>query len=933
MFRSAGSFNDDVSNWDVSNVTNMSAMFRSATSFDQNIGNWNVQNVLDMTDMFFGVTLSTSNYDALLIGWDAQNLQSGINFHGGNSMYCNGEAARTNMINNDGWTITDGGKDPFCTDSNQGNFWYFGEYAGLDFNSGGPVALTNSAMSTAEGCSTISDNNGNFLFYTNGITIWNQNHQVMDNGTGLQGGNSASQSSIIVSKPNSDSLYYVFTVPQQAQNGGNMYYSIVDMSLNSGLGKVIDKNIFLHAPVTEKLTGIVHSNGLDIWVVTHEYETNTFCSFLVTTSGVNHTPVVSNTGAVHVSPNNNTIGCLKISQNGNYIGCAVDGFLNLFELFNFNNSTGQVSNPISFTNFNSPYGVEFSPDGSKVYIAGQGDIFQVDLTSGNPDSILSSALAIDGFASNTLGTLQIGPDERIYNAHFNGDYIGVIRDPNIPGLACNYVNEGVYLLGRLSKFGLPAFIQSYISTNIIYQNNCYSDTTYFDLTTPDPVQSVSWDFGDPASGSNNTSTDLTPGHVFTSYGSFTVTANVILSTGSSYTYTKDITIFNNPQINLGNDTTLCNNDTIILRPGTEFVSYLWQDDSENDTLTVTQLGTYWVTVSNYNGCTDTDSININSSLINMDLGDDSLYCYLDSVVLHAGDQYVNYLWQDNSTDSNLIVYNDGIYWVEVVDSNGCTGGDTINISFFRNIVDLGNDTTLCAGENYFLDAGSEFTSFLWNTSQTSQTIEVSVDGIYSVEANYYHCSSNDTAEVLFNTTATSYAGSDDSICQNLPYYFSGSSSPPTAADYDSLVWFGGDGYFNNYNILLPVYYPDNLEIGDVELFLIAYSTNDCPNDTSSMILTINEIPYAGFITPATSLCANNPILFQDNSTTNIVSWFWDFGDGLTSNTGPDVLHTYPMANSYTVSLTVTNASGCIDDTTINVIISEIPLPAFSYSPN
>ena len=63
------------------------------------------------------------------------------------------------------------------------NIWYFGEYAGIDFNSGSPVALTNSAMSQYEGCATISDANGNLLFYTNGMTVWNRNHEVMENGT------------------------------------------------------------------------------------------------------------------------------------------------------------------------------------------------------------------------------------------------------------------------------------------------------------------------------------------------------------------------------------------------------------------------------------------------------------------------------------------------------------------------------------------------------------------------------------------------------------------------------------------------------------------------------------------------------------------------------------------------------------------------------
>ncbi|HUH27947.1 BspA family leucine-rich repeat surface protein [Gelidibacter sp.] len=96
-------------NWNVRNVTDMSRMFRNVTTFDWNIGHWNVSNVTDMTDMFEGVTMSTSNYDALLNGWNSLSLQNNVIFSGGQSTYNEGEAARANMVNSFGWTITDGG--------------------------------------------------------------------------------------------------------------------------------------------------------------------------------------------------------------------------------------------------------------------------------------------------------------------------------------------------------------------------------------------------------------------------------------------------------------------------------------------------------------------------------------------------------------------------------------------------------------------------------------------------------------------------------------------------------------------------------------------------------------------------------------------------------------------------------------------------------
>ncbi len=111
MFRDANVFNQDIGNWKVANVTSMRIMFSGAIMFNQNIGNWDVSSVTDMEQIFAGVTLSISNYDNLLIGWNTLSLQTNVIFDGGNSQFCLGENARSNIINTYGWIITDGGSE------------------------------------------------------------------------------------------------------------------------------------------------------------------------------------------------------------------------------------------------------------------------------------------------------------------------------------------------------------------------------------------------------------------------------------------------------------------------------------------------------------------------------------------------------------------------------------------------------------------------------------------------------------------------------------------------------------------------------------------------------------------------------------------------------------------------------------------------------
>ncbi len=445
----------------------------------------------------------------------------------------------------------------------EASFWYFGRNAGLRFNAstGSVTAITNGQINTLEGCTSISDSDGNLLFYSDGRTVWNRNHQIMSNGdyfggTGLLGDPSSTSSGLIVPKPEDPDKYYLFTVdePHQfnATTSPNQYtgtyegggtipsaddgynngfnYSLIDMTLNSGLGDVdaIEKNNHLvtYDPSTpievqykssEKITAVRAEDCSSFWVITHFG--NKFYAFKIDTNGVQTTPVISEIGPYIPIEGyrRNSLGYIKTSPDASKLVAANFGEATLAGgdaagnviLYDFNNETGMVSNPLELygsQNGNSPYGVEFSAESKKVYAtlseglsgSGTSHLLQWDLES---TDIPNSQQVIHSSNDITAGALQLGIDRRIYRANlsYNNNptitkYLGVINNPEANGSSVNYDEQGILLdingsNQNTSQIGLPPFIQSLFNSEIDIIRNGES-TTELKLCTNDtyPLQ-------------------------------------------------------------------------------------------------------------------------------------------------------------------------------------------------------------------------------------------------------------------------------------------------------------------------------------------------------------------------------------------------------------------------------------------------------------
>ncbi|WP_191906922.1 T9SS type B sorting domain-containing protein [Adhaeribacter soli] len=585
----------------------------------------------------------------------------------------------------------------------EASYWYFGNKAGLYFTSSNQTLLRdNGKMKALEGCATISDSLGNLLFYTAGDTVFNKSHVKMSNGWLLTGHQSASQSSVIVQEPYSTSRYYLFTV--DALGGGNgLRYSIVDAD---AVGNVVAKNIPLQSPVSEKITAVDHRYTRDAWVIVHGSgsQNDNFYAYRVTKpqqpgASAIRPPVISRVGISHAGsfPNNKTIGCMKASPDGRKLALAMQDS-SLIEIYDFNDSSGVVSNPVRLRKLPGAYGIEFSRDGSKLYVSTQGETqeilqFNLQAGKGHPDSIRLSMQGILITRSLFAASLQLGIDGKIYVANTDADakdrqYLGVINAPDSLGskskplLNSLKLNANTHTPVRFSEQGLPNFNQSYLWLPAFkFKYRCIGDLTQFSSIINRQIKGIRWDFGDPDSGPDNTSSQDNPTHKFTKPNTYNVTLTVTLLNNRTRSLTIPVTIAPLPNVFLGMDQWICPTGEIKLKGPEEMARYQWSNGSSAQEIKVTKPGIYWLEVENENGCKNRDSVNIlpkpGPVIFQQKLLET---CAFVPLKLRTSYRSSTYKWGDGSTDSTLWANREGWYKV-TVPYDGCKFTDSVQVVF------------------------------------------------------------------------------------------------------------------------------------------------------------------------------------------------------------------------------------------------------------
>ena len=493
--------------------------------------------------------------------------------------------------------------------------WYFGNKAGLCFTDTGVQILNNGQLNTWEGCSSISDEQGNLLLYSDGKTIWNKFHKIVKNGTGLLGDISSTQSALILPLPQNDSIYVLITTPYAYDYNIGMNYSLINIKGNNDSAEVIKKNILLHKNSSEKASAINHNNGKDLWIVGHEYGSNRFYNYLLTKDGFSTCPVYSDVGFVF--QNNEFINqCyLKFSQNAKMcINLGLSNSSNLyFELFKFDDQTGKLGFLKRFSNILDGYGAEFSPTSKYIYITEMYKINRVKISNLTYENVFTYN------SPRRFNAIQIGLNGKIYLAQNDSNSISTINAPDSSVSKCGFVAKGQSLGSKISQYGLPNFNQSYFYTPAIdysYQLDCRSNT--IELWGKDTFNGNKFQWGLRKLYSNDTfavvSTARNTSYSFSDTGSMQIR---FIAANSTRTDTVLKTLIIYPKVNphfLGKDTVFASgsifNKTLASPPNAFCNRWFYKDSlvSSSDSLHATKFGTYTCQSSNQSFCLITDTL-------------------------------------------------------------------------------------------------------------------------------------------------------------------------------------------------------------------------------------------------------------------------------------------------------------------------------------
>lgn len=359
---------------------------------------------------------------------------------------------------------------------------------------------------------------------------------------------------------------------------------------------------------------------------------------------------------------------------------------------------------------------------------------------------------------------------------------------------------------------------------------CAPQTINFNASSNNVNWTYSWNFGDPST-TNDTASTPASSYNYTQPGTYTVTLIVTSNTGCAIgtdTATTVIVIGGAGALNIGNDTAICGTVSLTLNAGSAN-SYNWSTGSTSQTINISNIGTYWVTVNSAT-CPATDTIHITNA-VGPNIGPDTSFCQGGSITYNAGVAN-SYQWSNGAQTQTITPTTSGQYYVDVT-IGSCSFSDTAYVTIIPSpIVNLGHDTAICGAFNLPLDAGNPGASYTWSTGAQTQTINVSSAGTYWVTASNTTCSDVDT--IVITAVQPPSIGNDTTVCQGQTVTLSGGAGT-------GYTWSTGAQ-------------TQTINVSSSGIYWVDVANGNCVQ-RDSILVTVNALPVIN-LGPDTTLCPN-----------------------------------------------------------------------------
>jgi len=557
----------------------------------------------------------------------------------------------------------------------------FADRHSFNFTSGTPTYVAGTALSnpSIEGVSSISDGYGNILFYSDGNSVYDANNNLMPNGNGTQNAFISATSSTLITKiPGDCDKYYLFYLADKSpgQNKLALYYSVIDMTLNGGLGDIIttQTNLLVYSTIdlSEKMISVQKGLTDDYWVIVRSSLSDDFYAFEVTSAGVNINPVISNVSATIYSYNPApalvpTLGWMAVSPQNDAI-VEANGLVDSW-LYDFNNTTGVLSNQEVLINnafpastFELAYGCEFSPDGQIIYIGVfdgstvSGFIYQFD-RSGGPGTAMGT-LQTYPMLSGYITMRGRNDDGKIYFVMEGESGLSVIDDPDnfaAPNILINnyLFSSGVADLSLANDFRL--WNEQVLPINFagIDDTICLNDSAVIGCNSCDSIHGIyQWEPSALVMNPNNKVTLTQPLAADQEFVLHTI--NNCADTIKSDTIIVTVSLPLNATLNTNSP--ICENQALLLNAspaGLPAGSYNWVGPfgpfGPGGLSSVAIIpsptipgGWYYVTVDS-STCSETDSAFVVSN---------PTYNIIDTITICSGDDFI---YADGTISTNIFV--------------------------------------------------------------------------------------------------------------------------------------------------------------------------------------------------------------------------------------------------------------------------------------